>query len=107
MDRIRPFRRKDTEPVVDLWHRCGLTRPWNDPRRAIERKLAVQPELFLVVERDGDVVATAMAGYDGHRGWVRAHGAGSDAPRMRRGGRATGSTSPWNPRSRAPASGAP
>ena len=70
MDRIRPFRREDTEPVVDLWQRCGLTRPWNDPRRDIERKLTVQPELFLVVERDAAVVATAMAGYDGHRGWV-------------------------------------
>ena len=70
MDRIRPFRREDTEPVVDLWGRCGLTRPWNDPHRDIERKLAVQPELFLVTERDEAVVATAMAGYDGHRGWV-------------------------------------
>ena len=70
MDRIRPFRGEDTEPVVDLWRRCGLTRPWNDPYRDIERKRAVQPELFLVTERDGVVIATAMAGYDGHRGWV-------------------------------------
>jgi ribosomal protein S18 acetylase RimI-like enzyme len=69
-DRIRPFRRGDTEPVVDLWRRCGLVRPWNDPRQDIERKLSVQPELFLVLERDAVVVATAMAGYDGHRGWV-------------------------------------
>ncbi len=68
--RIRPFTRLDTEPVVALWEACGLTRPWNDPRRDIERKLAVQPELFLVGERDDEVVATAMAGYDGHRGWV-------------------------------------
>jgi ribosomal protein S18 acetylase RimI-like enzyme len=69
-ERIRSFVREDTEPVVALWQRCGLTRPWNDPRRDIERKLAVQPELFLVTEHDGAVVATAMAGYDGHRGWV-------------------------------------
>ena len=69
-DRIRPVRHADAETVVDLWRRCGLTRPWNDPHRDIERKLAVQPELFLAVERDGVLVATAMAGYDGHRGWV-------------------------------------
>jgi ribosomal protein S18 acetylase RimI-like enzyme len=69
-DGIRPFRRADTEPVVELWRRCGLTRPWNDPYRDIERKLGVQPELFLVAERDGRVVASAMAGYDGHRGRV-------------------------------------
>lgn len=45
-------------------------RPWNDPRKDIHRKLTVQPELFLVGELGGAVVATAMAGYDGHRGWV-------------------------------------
>jgi ribosomal protein S18 acetylase RimI-like enzyme len=30
----------------------------------------VEPELFLVGEIDGKVVATCMAGYDGHRGWI-------------------------------------
>jgi ribosomal protein S18 acetylase RimI-like enzyme len=30
----------------------------------------VQRELFLVGEEGGAVVATAMAGYDGHRGWI-------------------------------------
>ena len=68
---IRPFDEADTETVVALWERCGLTRPWNDPRRDIERKLTVQRELFLVgVEHAEAVVATAMAGFDGHRGWV-------------------------------------
>ncbi|HEY7816550.1 MAG TPA: GNAT family acetyltransferase [Nakamurella sp.] len=67
---IRPFAPADTEPVIDLWRRCGLTRPWNDARCDIDRKLTVQPELFLVGEVDSGIVATAMAGYDGHRGWV-------------------------------------
>jgi ribosomal protein S18 acetylase RimI-like enzyme len=67
---IRPFAPADTEPVLALWNRCGLTRPWNDPRKDIARKLTVQPELFLIGELDGVIVATAMAGYDGHRGWV-------------------------------------
>ena len=68
--RVRPFERSDTDAVVALWEECGLTRPWNDPRLDIERKLAVQPELFLVGDDGGEVVASAMAGYDGHRGWV-------------------------------------
>jgi hypothetical protein len=34
--------------VIALWKECQLTRPWNDPRKDIARKLAVQPELFLV-----------------------------------------------------------
>jgi ribosomal protein S18 acetylase RimI-like enzyme len=69
---IRPFEDPDTDAVVDLWSVCGLTRPWNNPRRDIERKLLVQRELFLVGVADGNgaVIASAMGGYDGHRGWV-------------------------------------
>ncbi|KAA3630025.1 MAG: GNAT family acetyltransferase [Proteobacteria bacterium] len=67
---IRPFRPADTEAVVRLWRDCRLTRPWNDPYKDIERKLAVQPELFLVAVRGARVVGTVMGGYDGHRGWI-------------------------------------
>lgn len=67
---IRTFRAGDTEAVVALWEVCGLVRPWNDPRKDIGRKLTVQPELFLVAEDEGAVVGSAMAGFDGHRGWV-------------------------------------
>lgn len=68
---LRSFDPADTDAVIALWHEAGLTRPWNDPRKDIERKLRVQPELFRVaVDTAGSVVATAMSGYDGHRGWV-------------------------------------
>jgi ribosomal protein S18 acetylase RimI-like enzyme len=67
---IRPYRPPDEEAVVALWRRCNLTRPQNDPRLDIQRKLEVNPDLFLVGEVDSEVVATVMAGYDGHRGWV-------------------------------------
>ncbi len=67
---IRPFRIADTDSVISLWHECQLTRSWNDPAADIERKLADSPELFLVGEVDGRIVATVMAGYDGHRGWL-------------------------------------
>lgn len=88
--RIRVFAPEDTDRVIELWEACGLTRPWNDPRADIARKLSVQPELFLVAE-DADaergpdpapassplaaadasrVVGSVMAGYDGHRGWL-------------------------------------
>jgi ribosomal protein S18 acetylase RimI-like enzyme len=67
---IRPFREADEAQVVALWHACGLTRPWNDPHKDIARKLQVQRELFLVVEEGGGIVASVMAGYEGHRGWV-------------------------------------
>ena len=67
---LRPFRPADEDAVVELWRRCELTRPWNDPRKDIQRKLTTQPELFLVGRLEGTVIATVMAGYDGHRGWV-------------------------------------
>ena len=89
--RIRPFAESDTEAVVDLWRSAGLTRSWNDPHRDVQRKFGVQPEWFLVgVEAPADtleapadaleapaevgaqesVVASVMAGWDGHRGWI-------------------------------------
>ncbi|KAM9862232.1 GNAT family acetyltransferase [Leucobacter sp. BZR 635] len=67
---IRQFHPSDTEAAVALWETCGLTRPWNDPRADIARKLSVQPELFLVAEIAGEIVGSVMAGYDGHRGWM-------------------------------------
>jgi len=68
--RIRVFAPGDESAVIRLWQDCGLTRPWNDPHRDIARKLGEQPELFLVACRDEAIVGTAMAGFDGHRGWV-------------------------------------
>jgi ribosomal protein S18 acetylase RimI-like enzyme len=67
---IRCYEPRDEEAVIALWHDTGITRPWNDPRADIARKLSVQPELFLVGEDEGVLVATVMAGYDGHRGAV-------------------------------------
>nr|WP_298688775.1 GNAT family acetyltransferase [uncultured Dongia sp.] len=67
---IRTYRESDEEAVVALWHTCGLTRPWNDPRKDIARKLTVQRELFLIGEIEGQLVGSVMAGFEGHRGWV-------------------------------------
>lgn len=68
---IRPFALRDTESVISLWQEAGLTRSWNNPHLDIQRKLTVQPELFLLAvdERD-EVIGSVMAGYDGHRGWL-------------------------------------
>ena len=67
---IRSYRDGDRDDVVALWDGCGLLRPWNDPDKDISRKQAVQSHLFLEAELDGRIVGSAMAGYDGHRGWV-------------------------------------
>lgn len=81
--RIRPFEMSDEEAVVALWERCGLTRPWNDPRKDIRRKMRVQPDHFLVGVQDGEIAATVMVGYEGHRGWIQYLGV--DPKRRRQG----------------------
>lgn len=67
---IRPYAEPDQAAIIELWQRCGLTRPWNDPARDIARKLTVQPENFLVGLLGEAVVASVMASFDGHRGWI-------------------------------------
>ena len=68
--KIRAFRPSDEPDVILQWERCDLLRPWNDPHKDIQRKLRVHPEMFLVGLSNDGLVATAMAGYEGHRGWV-------------------------------------
>ena len=68
--KIRTFETSDGEAVVDLWETCGLISPKNDPHKDVIRKLSVNPEWFLVGTVDGRVVASCMAGYEGHRGWI-------------------------------------
>ena len=68
--KIRPFEPSDSAAVAQLWTGCGLVVPWNDPHKDIQRKLTVQPEMFLVGCSDNHIIASVMAGYDGHRGWI-------------------------------------
>ena len=49
---------------------CKLTVPWNNPYKDIARKLKVQPELFFVGFLEENLIASVMAGYDGHRGYI-------------------------------------
>ncbi len=67
---IRPFQPADEAAVIALWKSCGLVVPQNNPAADIARKLRVNPEWFLVGEVEGIVVASCMAGYEGHRGWI-------------------------------------
>jgi ribosomal protein S18 acetylase RimI-like enzyme len=77
----------DAEAVVALWRACDLTRPWNDPYRDLADARLGATSTVLVARAatalapagaaeavdgpgPGDVVATAMVGVDGHRGWV-------------------------------------
>lgn len=67
---IRPFEESDRLAVIQLWQEAGLVAPQNDPGKDIDRKMEVNPELFLVGELDGELIGTVMGGYEGHRGWI-------------------------------------
>ncbi|NJL08072.1 MAG: GNAT family acetyltransferase [Methylacidiphilales bacterium] len=60
----------DIPAAIALWTAAGLTRPWNDPNADIGLALATPSSTVLAGRRDGRLVATAMVGSDGHRGWV-------------------------------------
>ena len=60
----------DVEAVVALWQRCGLTRPWNDPAGDIAFARRGPNSTILIGWHQKSIVATALIGHDGHRGWV-------------------------------------
>ena len=66
---IAPLDDNDIDAVVGLWERCGLTRPWNDPRADIAFARRGASSAILVGKSDNAVIATVMVGHDGHRGW--------------------------------------
>lgn len=58
------------QEVIALWDACGLTRPWNDPNKDIDRKLSDPLGGFFVMVLEDRVIGSVMAGYDGHRGAI-------------------------------------
>ena len=68
---IRAYQEQDKDQVVALWTEVFPgDAPHNYPVTSIERKMAVDPELFLVAATEGSIIGTVMGGYDGHRGWI-------------------------------------
>ncbi len=58
------------DEAVDLWRRTGLTRPWNNPYDDLRRAVGGSSSTVLAGLDRGALLATAMVGHDGHRGWV-------------------------------------
>jgi ribosomal protein S18 acetylase RimI-like enzyme len=67
---VTPITDADVEAVVALWQRCGLTRPWNDPASDIAFARRGANATILIGRAADTIIATAMVGHDGHRGWV-------------------------------------
>ena len=67
---VRRYCSDDQQAVIDLWDRCGLLRPWNNPMKDIGRKLSANPDWFLVAVVRNKIAGSIMIGYEGHRGWI-------------------------------------
>ncbi len=83
---VRRVTAADAEAVLALWGvvfpvYADPAHPQRDPAASIARKLAFGDGLFWLAEQDGRLVGTAMAGYDGHRGWLYSVGVHPEARR--------------------------
>ena len=67
---ISPITDADVSTVIALWQRCGLTRPWNDPAADIALARRGTNAAILIGRAEDVIVASALVGHDGHRGWV-------------------------------------
>lgn len=57
--------------VIELWQKAfGYTTARNAPALVIDKKIAIDDGLLFVGTKNGEVIGTVMAGYDGHRGWI-------------------------------------
>jgi hypothetical protein len=69
--RIEPLPERLHDAAIRLWQDSGLTRPWNDPEADLRRAVGNGSSCVLAAIGDDDsLLATAMVGHDGHRGWV-------------------------------------
>lgn len=58
------------DAIADLWKRTNLTTSYNDPHTDFDFAKRGPNSDVLIGLIDGSVVATVMAGHDGHRGWL-------------------------------------
>lgn len=65
---IRTAAEADFAALAELWAECGLTRAWNDPLQDMAFALQGPASTILVGEEQGSIIASVMAGHDGHRG---------------------------------------
>ena len=67
---VRDVVDSDVDDIIALWHAAGVSRPWNKPHVDIAFARRDTHSTILVGHLGTRLVATAMIGEDGHRGWV-------------------------------------
>jgi ribosomal protein S18 acetylase RimI-like enzyme len=67
---IRPATAADLPALNALWARCGLHPSRSDTDQRLAALIDYAGGLFLAAERDGGIVGSVMASWDGRRGWI-------------------------------------
>lgn len=67
---IRAYREGDGDRLRTFWLTCGVKIRPGDDDAALARFAARNPGLFLLAEEDAHLVGSALAGWDGRRGWL-------------------------------------
>ena len=67
---IKSYKDDDRKMLIDLWKSCGLVVSWNDPTKDIFRKIKKDHEGLFLGWMENKQMASAMADYEGHRGWI-------------------------------------
>ena len=67
---IRTYRAGDGDRIRTFWLTCGITIRPGDDDESLARFAARNPDLLIVAEEHGHLVGSALAGWDGRRGWL-------------------------------------
>ena len=67
---IRPGRAEEAGAVVALWKSSGARETLTDDVMSVQRLMERDPDALLVAARDGALIGSVIAGYDGWRGCV-------------------------------------
>ncbi|MER6329219.1 GNAT family N-acetyltransferase, partial [Streptomyces sp. NPDC001034] len=65
--RIRPAAPADLDAVLAFWRTAAEGTSISDDRAGVDHLLARDPEALVLAERDGELVGTVIAGFDGWR----------------------------------------
>ncbi len=67
---LRTYHDGDGDRLRTFWLTCGIKIRPGDDDAALARFAERNPGLFLLAEEDGHLVGSALAGWDGRRGWL-------------------------------------
>jgi ribosomal protein S18 acetylase RimI-like enzyme len=68
--RIREFRKSDAPALRTFWRKCGLDLRPGDNDRSLQAFAKRNRSLFVLAVDHSAIIGSALAGWDGRRGWL-------------------------------------